>query len=156
MWVLRCPWLVWVLDWGLWEGAGEVGVEEQRMAASQVCSSSYSYHAPCFFTSCCTRCVGLLCCRCYLRIVPTPAVAAPMCPLQVLPKLVETAAARKRAEERAAVLAALPKKRSNRLQVGGVDGGVDGGVGVNVGVGVGMGGAGWVGGWVVGVWVLGW
>jgi hypothetical protein len=37
---------------------------------------------------------------------------------QVLPKLVETAAARKRAEERAAVLAALPKKRSNRLQVG--------------------------------------
>jgi hypothetical protein len=39
--------------------------------------------------------------------------------LQILPKLVETANARRRAEEKAALLAAMPKKRSNRLQVGG-------------------------------------
>ena len=38
--------------------------------------------------------------------------------LQILPKLVETANARRRAEEKAALLAAMPKKRSNRLQVG--------------------------------------
>lgn len=38
----------------------------------------------------------------------------------MLPKLVETVAARRRAEERAALLESMPRKRSNRLQVVGV------------------------------------
>lgn len=37
--------------------------------------------------------------------------------MQILPKLIETANARKRAEEKAAMLATMPKKRSSRLQV---------------------------------------
>ena len=36
----------------------------------------------------------------------------------ILPRLVETANARKRAQEKAAALEAMPKKRSSRLQVG--------------------------------------
>jgi hypothetical protein len=36
---------------------------------------------------------------------------------RILPKLAETANARRRAEERQAALEALPRKRSNRLQV---------------------------------------
>lgn len=37
--------------------------------------------------------------------------------LQLLPKLIDTVSARKKADERAAALEAMPKKRSSRLQV---------------------------------------
>ena len=37
--------------------------------------------------------------------------------LEILPQLVESAAARRRAEEKQAAIEAMPKKRSSRLQV---------------------------------------